>query len=114
MKQDQNLSDTELRSDIREAAAQGGSIEFKPSENSMIYQFSLRDLSAKGLGIIVRNDSASLNHLAVGQVLSLTLHQSDGNISKDRFQAEIRHISEPEDGQHPNHKIVGLRIIDAR
>jgi len=111
MKKEENAKQGGFRSYLRAIAAKGGRVEFKPSGRSMVYQFGLRDWSDSGLGIIVHKDSAVLGHLKVGQVLALTLHQTEGSITRDALEAEIRHISEPEHGQHPNHKLVGLHII---
>jgi len=76
----------------------------------MVYQFSLRDWSDFGLGILVRNDSKILTHIKVGQVITFKIHKPEGNIAEHPLEAEIRHISEPENGRHPDHKIVGLHI----
>lgn len=99
------------RSDARSNAAKGGSIEFRPSEDAMVYQFSLRDWSDSGLGILVRNDSKILTYIKVGQIISFKMHKPEGSISENSLEAEIRHISDPEDGRHPEHKIVGLHIL---
>ena len=111
MTKDQEVGNGESRSDFRAADVQGGSIEFRPSEDAMVYQFSLRDWSSSGLGILVRNDSEILTHIRVGQVISFKVHRAGGNMVEDQLEAEIRHISEPEEGQHPDHKIVGLHIL---
>ncbi|WDP91805.1 MAG: hypothetical protein HUN04_19660 [Desulfobacter sp.] len=111
MKKEKNTRVEELRADVREAAEKGGSIEFKPSENAMVYQFGLRDWSTSGLGILVRNDSRVLALIEVGQVISLKVHDPGGHVSDTPIEAEIRHISEPEDGRHPDHKIIGLQIL---
>lgn len=101
----------ELRSDARKLAAKGESIEFRPAENAMVYQFSLRDWSDFGLGILVRNDSKVLTYIKVGQVIAFKIHRPEGSMPEHPLEAEIRHISEPEDGRHPDHKIVGLHIL---
>jgi len=110
MKKDEDTLNEELRSDDRNMAATGGSIEFRPSEDAMVYQFSLRDWSDFGIGILVRNDSKILTHIKVGQIITFKMHKPEGKISEDPIEAEIRHISEPKDGRHPDHKIVGFHI----
>ncbi len=109
MKKENGLK--ELRADIRQAAGEGASIEFQPSEKAMVYQFKLREWSAKGVGILVRNDSKVLGFIEVGQVIAVKIHNTAGHISSDPVNAEIRHISEPENGRHPDHKIIGLSIL---
>ena len=101
----------ELRSEVRKAAANGASVEFKPAADSMSYQFSLRDWSSTGLGILAREDSRLLRHLKTGQVMSVILHKGEQRLPSEKLKAEIRHIVDPEEGKHPSHKIVGLKIL---
>lgn len=100
----------ELRSEIREAAAQGASVEFKPSTDAMSYRLTLRDWSPSGLGILVKTDSDLCRLLSVGQVFDMMVHRGEGMTPPEYVRVEIRHISEPATGQHPGHLIVGLYI----
>lgn len=102
----------ELRSEVRQAAARGASVELKPSREAMTYHFSLRDWAPSGLGILVKRDSEFFRYVSQGQQVDVKLHRGDATISPERLLAEIRHISEPPPGLHPNHLIVGLKIIE--
>ncbi|MCG8614966.1 MAG: hypothetical protein MI802_02010 [Desulfobacterales bacterium] len=109
---DNSSEHAELRAEIREAAAEGASVEFKPAKESMTYHFSLRDWSPSGLGILVKKDSDIFKFISVGHQINIKLHKGDATIDPNRLLAEIRHISEPSGGLHPNHLIVGLRILE--
>lgn len=113
MEKDRRLDKDELRDEIRHAAAQGASVEFKPSATSMPYRLMLRDWSGAGLGILVRKDSEICSHITVGQIFPMTIFkQEDRTVSQESVTVEIRHISPPEKGQHPDHLIIGLRVLE--
>ncbi len=109
---EENTPNGELRSEIREAAAKGASVEFKPSKESMTYHFSLKDWSTSGLGILVQKDSNIFRYIEVGQEVLLKFHKGDATLAPENLKAQIRHISEPAEGLHPNHLIVGLYILE--
>ena len=112
MNPDKSSEHAELRAEVREAAAEGASVEFKPAKESMTYHFSLRDWSPSGLGILVKRDSDIFKFISVGHPIDVKLHKGDATIDPNRLLAEIRHISEPAEGLHPNHLIVGLKILE--
>jgi len=102
----------ELRIQVRTAAADGASVEFTFPGSGFAYQFPLRDWSETGLGILTRQDSKVLDHIREGQIFSVTLHRGGRGPSQEAYQVEICHISDPEHGRHPGHKVVGLSILD--
>ena len=112
MKKDNCSESEDLRTEVRTAAADGASVEITFPDSVMVYQFPLRDWSYTGLGILVRQDSKILDKLQEGQVLSVTLRREGVGLSFEVYRVEIRHISDPEQGRHPGHKIVGLRILE--
>ncbi|MCG8683519.1 MAG: hypothetical protein MI892_01475 [Desulfobacterales bacterium] len=112
MEKEAQSRNKDLRAEVRTAAANGASVEFKPSADSMVYQFSLRDWSSTGLGILAREDSEVLRHISAGQVISIVLYKGGRRKTAERLKAEIQHISDPEHGRHPSHKIVGIRILE--
>ncbi len=102
----------ELRSEIRKAASEGASIEFKPARDSMGYHFKLRDFSPSGLGILVNKDSDIFKHIKVGNVLSMKCHKGNATPAPQNLRVEIKHISKPVNGKPENHLIIGLYIIE--
>ena len=112
MKKDNCSESEDLRTQVRIAAGEGASVEFTFPGSVFIYQFPLRDWSSTGLGILVRQDSKILDHIREGLVFSVTLRRERVGLSFEVYRVEIRHISDPEQGRHPGHKIVGLSILD--
>ena len=109
----ENCSENEdLRTQVRTAAAGGASVEFTFPGLLPAYQFPLRDWSDTGLGILTRQDSKVLDYIRQGQIFSVTLRREGIGISLEEYKVEIRHISDPEQGRHPGHKVVGLSILD--
>ncbi|WP_321493842.1 hypothetical protein [uncultured Desulfobacter sp.] len=110
--ENENYSGNEdLRAQVRTAVADGASVEFTFPGCVIVYQFPLRDWSGTGLGILARQDSKVLEYIQEGQVFSVTLRQGAG-LSLEVYKVEIRHISDPEQGRHPGHKIVGLSVLE--
>lgn len=105
-----HLKSEELRSEIRQAAVRGAVVEFRPSKNAMIYQLILRNWSESGLGILVKKDSKICKFLEVGHIFSMAVHLGECRSQAENVSAEVRYISEPMGGQHPDHYIIGLHI----
>ncbi|PIE62449.1 MAG: hypothetical protein CSA25_05150 [Desulfobacter postgatei] len=112
MEKDDYSEIEELRVQMRTAVADGASVEFTFPDSILVYQFLLRDWSDTGLGILVRQDSKILEHICEGQNVSVTLRREGIGVSLEVYRVEIRHISDPEQGRHPGHKIVGLSILE--
>ncbi|MCP4023547.1 MAG: PilZ domain-containing protein [Desulfobacteraceae bacterium] len=102
----------ELRSEVRKAALEGASIEFKPGDSLMSYHFKLRDLSPSGLGILAKKDSNIFKYIKVGDILSMKYYKGDAAPSPQLFKVEIRHISQPANGKPYDHMIIGLLILE--
>lgn len=101
-----------LREEKRTKSPEHGSVEFIPDGNHLSYHFKLKDFSSKGLGILVRKDSKVLKHVKIGDVLSMKYHPEMASVTPKICQTEIKHISEPEPGQHEGHMLVGLMIME--
>jgi len=114
MKTDNYSESEDLRTQVRKAAAEGASVEFTFPDSMIVYQFPLRDWSHTGLGILARQDSKILDYIQEGQVFPVTLRREGTGISLEVYRVEIRHISDPEQGRHPGHKVVGLSILEKK
>jgi hypothetical protein len=77
-----------------------------------IYQFRVSDVSSKGAGLLIKNDSEFLNLIAVGQVLEADFISPSGKMPSGMYQVEIKHITEPAAGKHRGHRQVGVSIIE--
>ncbi|MDD9301780.1 MAG: hypothetical protein HUK40_05270 [Desulfobacter sp.] len=111
MTKNKNTRNSELRNKVREAAAEGASVEFKPSEDSIAYLFGLKDLSCFGLGFLAPKNSTLFASIEVGQVISLKLFKGNVSPDPDLLKAKICHISEQRPGTDPGQMVVGLSIL---
>jgi hypothetical protein len=100
------------RSEERTECQKKASVEFMPGNIKIPYHFKLKDLSSKGLGIIVRKDSKVLEQIKPGDILDMLYHPDEATATPMAQRTQIRHISEPEPGKHENHMLVGLMILD--
>ena len=101
------------RAKIRNIGGKDASVEFKPANASIAYQFKLRDYSSKGIGILVKEESKVLKLLNVGDELEMKYYPGEGTSIPVFLKTQIHHISPPEQGKHQNHLIIGLYILDS-
>ncbi|UCF90164.1 MAG: hypothetical protein JSW39_17925 [Desulfobacterales bacterium] len=76
-----------------------------------LYQFKVRDVSPKGAGIIVREDSEFLGLIKVGQELDVNFISPKGTQPSGLYRAEVEHISRLEKGRYKGHRLVGISIL---
>ncbi|MGA8180042.1 MAG: PilZ domain-containing protein [Desulfobacterales bacterium] len=88
------------------------SVEFRLEETGNVYQFKLRDMSSKGLGILVNKDSAVLKHLKVGNTLDMHYIPPESAGTSESIKTKIAHITEKEDEPFRGHFIIGLSITE--
>ncbi len=102
----------DLRVEERTESRPNTSVEFKPGNNKVAYQFKLRDFSPKGLCIVVRKDSKVLKYIKPGDILDMKYYPDTEAAKPIPHQTQIKHISEPEPGKHKDHMLVGLLILE--
>ena len=71
-----------------------------------VYQLKVRDLSAKGAGIVVRVDSNVLKMIQVGQELDVKMIPGTGLTGYQR--SRVAHVTELKEGRYRGHMVVGL------
>jgi len=71
-----------------------------------VYQFRVRDVSTRGAGILVKDDSAFLNMVEVGQILDVNFISPRGSDPSGFYKAEIKHISDLAEGRYKGHRLV--------
>ncbi len=103
---------TEKRSEKRILFERYDSVEFSITGLTYDYQFKIWDISKKGLCVVIKEDSAILDHLRVGEVLKMKYYQGDSSKPAEYMTTEIRHISPDETGRFKNHYLVGLLILE--
>jgi hypothetical protein len=97
----------EKRSESRTILDRYYSVEFKLKETGSLYHFKLRDLSSNGLGILVNEDSAVLEHLTVNEILKMKYYPPEASSSADFLKTKIKHITKKEQGSFKGHFLIG-------
>jgi hypothetical protein len=88
------------------------SVEFRLAETGNVYQFKLRDISSKGLGILVNKDSAVLKHLKVGDTLDMHYIPPESSGTSESLKTKIAHITQNENEPFKGHFLIGLFITE--
>jgi hypothetical protein len=101
----------EKRSELRRILDDYYSVEFAVSRELPVHQFRVRDMSPWGLGILVKEDSAALKRLEVGDVLDMKYNPAKSSVSAEYLKTEIRHITRLAQGRFKGHYLVGLLIL---
>ncbi len=100
----------EKRSEKRTVADQYYSVQFQPKGMPSVYQFKIRNISSKGLCILIKDDSQILEHLDAGDVLEMTYYRTDSAMKTKIMRTRIVHISKGEPGLFEGHHLVGLSV----
>jgi hypothetical protein len=77
-----------------------------------MYQLRVRDISEKGAGLLVKDDSEFLNLIEVGQVVEADFISPTGKMPAGLYKVEIRHITKHAKGKLRGHRLVGVSIIE--
>lgn len=102
----------DLRAEIRKAASEWASVEFRPEGVPVDYHFKLRDISPSGIGVLVKKDSDIFKFIAIGDTMPMKYHKGDATPFPQLLNVEIRHISEPTNGKHQGHMVIGFLILE--
>ena len=105
-------SASERRTESRKKAERYHSVEFNLGGAVPIYQFGLRDISENGACIMVKEDSAILEHIEVGQVLNLKFYELGIYNPATNLKSEIRHITAGSPGENEGLVMIGIRILE--
>ena len=104
-------NDIEKRSEPRKILDQYHSVEFSISNLDPVYQFKIRDVSPSGMGVLVKENSAVLKRLEVGDVLDMKYNPMISSDSPEYLRTEIRHITKLDYGRYEGHYLIGLLIL---
>ena len=100
----------EKRSEPRRAKLRNYRIEIK-FVGHPIYQFRVINLTVKGAGLLIRDDSAFLKMIRVGQIVEADFISPEGTAPSGLYKAEINHITKRDRQEHSGHQLVGLLIL---
>jgi hypothetical protein len=102
---------SERRSTARSTRLRNHRIEIK-LVGEPVYQFKVRDVSPKGAGILVKDDSAFLTMVEVGRILEVHFISPRGSEPTGYFKAEIKHISQLKQSRYKGHRVIGISILE--
>lgn len=75
-----------------------------------IYQFKVNDVSVKGAGLLVNENSGFLKMIEVGQTVDANFISPQGSNPSGMYKAEIRHITPTDGGRYKGFRLVGIQI----
>jgi hypothetical protein len=104
-----NLSE-EKRAEPRRTRLRNYRIEIK-LVGMPIYQFRVTDVSSKGAGILIKEDSDFLNMIQVNQTVDVKFISPLGTAPSGNYRVDIKHISKPDKGINAGHCLVGISIL---
>ncbi len=112
MAKDRSVKHTkEKRKETRDRSNKYHSVEMKLS-TLPIYLFKLKDISSKGACFFVKEGSAILNHIKVGQILNMRYHSEEEMEPITVFKSAIKHITKIEEKSYKGHYLVGIKILE--
>ena len=98
------------RSEARKTKLRNYRIEIK-FVSKPIYQFRVINVTTKGAGLLIKDDSAFLKMIEVGQIVEANFISPEGTAPSGRYKAEIKHITKLDNQDHQGHRLVGLSIL---
>ena len=107
-----NNDQMERRAESRSRIEQYYSVEFRISDQDYLYQFKIRNISTKGVCVLIREDSDILKHLEVGDILDMKYYPGDLLSPPVNLKTQIKHITKDDEGRFKNHYLVGLSILE--
>lgn len=102
----------ERRSEPRELLNLYHSVEFCFRSPGPIYQFKLRNVSSRGLCILVKENSAVMQQLQVGDIIDMQYRTPETPTLANALKTRIRHISREGSGRYKHHFLVGLSVVE--
>ncbi len=100
------------RSENRDLVDQYYSVQFSKPGLEAVYQFKIRNISSKGICILIREDSNVLKHLQVGDILDMQFHPLEKTDPVKYSKTEIKHITKDDQGRFKGHYLVGLKKLE--
>ena len=99
------------RSEPRQPSKKFHSVEMKLA-SLPIYLFKLKEISSNGACFMVKEGSAILRHLQVGQILNMRYHADDEMEPSEVFKSKIKHITKALENPYKDHYAVGIRLLE--
>lgn len=91
---------------------QYSSIEIAINNNEPAYMFKIRNIPSLGVGILVKEGSALLRHLRVGDTLNLKYNPFEASDLPKYLKTEIRYITEYDQIRSHKHYLVNFTVLE--
>ncbi len=101
----------ERRSEHRETRDRYHSAELSVNGLNLLYQFKIWNVASGSMCILVKEDSAILPWLKVGDTLNVKYYVTDSPHPPECLQTAIAHITKNDQGRFQGHYFVGLQIL---
>jgi hypothetical protein len=105
----ENITD-EKRSEHRPATSRDYRMEIK-FVGEPVYQFRLINVTNEGASILIKDDSAFLKMIEVGQIADVTFISPKGFHPSGRYKIKVKHISELEEKIYKGHRLAGISLL---
>jgi hypothetical protein len=101
----------ERRSEPRRQVDRYYSLEFSIDGVDMAYQFKIWDMASSSMSVLIKEDSAILPRLKVGDTLHVKYYSTDSDYPSEYLRTAVRHITRNDQGRLKGHYLVGLEIL---
>jgi len=88
------------------------SVEFSINNLHYIYQFKIQENSSSGMGVYVKEDSAILKHLRVGDIFEMKYYPESLSEQAEYLKTEIKYITKANQGRFRGHYLDDISIIE--
>ncbi len=106
-------SKKELRTESRKLANDFSSVEFRPDSLSISYQFKLRDISPRGIGILVNATSKVIETTHVGDIIYMNFYPKKKVQLPVSMKTQVKHITKHQEGRYKGNYIMGLYVLES-
>ncbi len=88
------------------------SVEITVGKSEPVYMFKIRNSPFAGIAILVKEDSAVLKHLKVGDKLDLKYNPNIASDLPEYRKTEIRHIIKDDNGRFNGHYLIDFAVSE--
>jgi len=99
------------RAKVRLTKLRNYRIEIK-LERTPIYQFRVINVTTGGAGILIKEESAFLKMIEVGQIVAADFISPQGSDPSGLHKVEIIHIAKTSQQEYKGHRVVGVSILE--
>ena len=88
------------------------SVEFCVNTFALAYQFKILETSPSGMGILIKEGSAILEHLEEGMILEMKYYPENETEAPKILKTRIMHITKSDSSRLKGHYQVGIQTVE--